>query len=173
MPGGGGRCESHYRAEAGLPPLRSNSGKEIHSLPVVKVGAEARAAAVENKEQPGGEQPVKKEDDGRATKLDVPAMQVDRDAGMNTRQLAEKYKCSQATVFAHTKKRVATHRPTLTERAANAPSVDALHGKRGCPRKSAAMDVPAMLENLRTRRDLLADEIESLDRAIKALEEIR
>lgn len=156
-----------------MPPLVSASGKEIHSLPpTVKVGSEARAAAAENKEQPKSEQPVKKEDDGRATKLDVAAMQADRDTGMSSREVAEKYKCSQATVFAHTKKRVATHRPTPTERVAAAPRVDIGHGKRGRPRKSAAMDVPGMLENLRTRRDLLADEIDSIDRAITALEEI-
>jgi len=143
LPSGGGRCEEHYRKEAGLPPLRSASGKEIHSVavgsaapaaaaapPAVKIGSEAKAAAAKEKEDPMNSE------DGRRSKFDAAAMQADRDAGMSCPQIAKKYACHKASVYNHTKgsgeKRIA-HRPSIAEKAAMALSTDGRHGNRGRP----------------------------------------
>src|SRR5271157_847272 len=146
LPSGGGRCEEHYRKEAGLPPLRSASGKEIHSIVPAAAAAER-------------ENTVKKEEDGRGTKLDVAAMQADREAGMSGAKVAEKYKCSVATVWAYTKKTTVTHRPTIAEKAAAAPVLGGgMKAKRGRPRKFPASTPGGgfdddILKHLRERRE--------------------
>jgi hypothetical protein len=189
MPSGGGRCEEHYRKEAGLPPLHSASGKEIHSFtpaapaapPVVKIGAEARTAAAEEKGEPMNSK------DGRASKLGAAGMQRDRDAGMRVAEIAKKYKCNPASVYNNTKSNgIVRPRKTLAEKAAAALSTDGRHanrgrppagggtrGTRGRPRKQVhGGSFDDMIEQLRERRETLNKELAGVDRAIAALEEI-
>ena len=99
---------------------------------------------------------MKNKEDGRQSKLDVEAMQRDRDAGMSCVQLAAKYKCHVASVYAHTK----------------ASGKDRRHANPGRPSKGAPAEIREMIEKLRARRDALADESDALDRAIAALEKI-
>lgn len=188
LPSGGGRCEEHFRKEAGLPPLKSASGKEIHSMvPAVKIGAEARSAAAEERENI-----VKNKEDGRASKLDAAAMQRDRDAGISVAEIAKKNHCNPGSVYNHTKgsgeKRIA-HWPSIAKKTAAALSTDGRHGnrgrppaggggtkaKRGRPRKLAASTPGGgfdnVIENLRQHRADLAGQLARIDRAIAALEE--
>jgi hypothetical protein len=172
MPSGGGRCEEHYRKEAGLPPLHSASGKEIHSFTPAPP-----AAQPEEKEEPMNSE------DGRASKMDAAGMQRDRDAGMRVTEIAEKYKCHPASVYNHThapagsgKKIV--HRPSLAEKAAAALSTDGRHNNSGRSRKvlkkatGASGGYQDALEDLRTCRADMAKRLANVDRAIAALEEL-
>jgi len=174
LPSGGGRCEEHYRKEAGLPPLKSNSGKEISSYGGPSAHPPAAAAAEREN--------TMKDGDGRASKLDHEAMQRDRDAGIRVVEIAKKYKCHAASVYLYTKgtgKGIlhAAPRKTLAEKAAAALSTDGRHVNRGRPRK-AVPSTPGgrsdddILNELRARRAALTAQAARLDRAIAALEEI-
>lgn len=159
MPGGGGRCDEHFRDEQGLPQLNDEAKRFIE-------------LCKEREKNPTGAPPAQHalpdpEDDlKKRKKLDYPAMQADRDAGMRIADVAKKYGCSYASVAMNTHLRK-DPTPAVKTRKAKPHADDALFR-----RTAESNGFASTIADLKAKRAVHEQKIAAIDQVIAGLEKL-
>lgn len=172
-------CDAHYRERMGLPQLTplirrptcvgcQQQGKHVPATKQVNgmnmCDEHAGAAAVDERPEsvlePAGET-EKKEKRKMALEIDWDQVQKERNAGETVAALAEKYGCSAATIFGHTKgsKKRAGRLEAIADRAERPKAVNG-NSYRKSPATGTLADLVAELTE---RRDKLNQAIETLE----------
>lgn len=155
MPGGGGRCDEHFREEQGLPQLNE--------------AAKAFIAHCKEYEQtqsgPKPKPPDWKPTEKNKVTVDCVAMQKDRDAGMKPKDLAEKYGVNYGYVMNHTTK------PKNSTPAHEAVQEAQTHFQKSA-KSVAKVNFVNVIEELKEKRAEYQDKIAKIDSVIASLLEI-